>query len=459
MADEKKRRERFTLLTVLSVNLMTAVSGMAFAWSSPSVPKLQGHSGREFNPLARPATIQEISWITSLHNLGALCGPLVTGYVASKLGKKRTLLLFSLPQLIGNVILIFAREVVHFYAARFLLGMGTGCVFSIVPGFVAEVSDPANRGRASIILSLNIIASQLFLYVVGPYVTIGSLAMVSLVPSVLFLLLFGWFVPETPGYYVQRNKLQEAEQALLKSGRQLEELKGVIESVQESKLEVSWGEALKSLEVKRSLVISLGLMFFQQMNGHGCIGSYMQTIFDSTKTSWAGYKMVMIVGAVQLFVTLVITNIADKVARKKLLGLSYLGQLAAMIILGGYFYLQASNFDLANFFWLPVASVLVLLGSFKIGCGPISWTVASEVFPPSVKYYMNSLVAFQMTICGFLANLMFPLAVERFGMSWTVWGFSGVNGLAILFVVFVVPETKGKSLEEIQVMLREGRHR
>ncbi|KAG5864335.1 hypothetical protein JTB14_013320 [Gonioctena quinquepunctata] len=457
METQRKKRLWFSYFAATSVNFMTFVAGTGFAWSSPCVPKLTGAVDPAFNPLPHPATIHEISWITSLHNLGSLCGPLFTGYIASRLGKKRTLIMFSIPQVVSNVILIFANDVIHFYVSRFLLGMSTGCVFSIIPSYVAEITEPAHRGRTSMVSSLMVVSAQLFIWVVGPFVTIRTLAMLCLLPSALFLLIFGIYVPESPHYYVMHKQLEKAEEALIKSGADnvQNELKEIVGAVENSKTTFSFEEFRRSKAAKKSFVMSIALMFFQQFNGHPSIAAYQQTIFDSTKSESGGEKSVMIAGVVQLLSTLLTVKLVDRVGRKKLLVCSYSGLLASLSFLGVYFYLEGKKVNMDSFSWLPIVCVLLNVSSFKMGSGPISWTIVGEILPPNLRYYLNGTAAFAMTLFGFLCTLLFPIISSHLGMCWTLWTFSGIIVCALLFVIYIIPETKGKSLQEIQGMLNE----
>nr|XP_023017603.1 facilitated trehalose transporter Tret1-2 homolog [Leptinotarsa decemlineata] len=455
--ETKRKRLRFSYFAAASVNLMTFVAGYGFAWSSPCVPKLKEETDPAFNPLSHPASTLEISWITSLHHLGALCGPLFTGYISEKIGKKATLIMFSLPQVASNVMLIFANDVTHFYASRFLLGMGTGCVFSIIPSYVAEITETEHRGRTSMFLPLMVVSAQFLVWSIGPYVAISTLAMMCLVPSALFLIVFGLYVPESPYYFAKRNKLDEAEEALVKSGAEnvQSELKAILSSVQNSKIAFSFDDFRKSKAAKKSLIIALGLMFAQQFNGHPAIAAYQQTIFGSTKGSIGPEKSVMIAGFVQLLATLVTVKFVDTVGRKKLLLFSYSALLISVTGLGTYTYLQDKGLDLSAYSWIPISCVLLNMSSFKVGSGPISWTVIGEIFPPNFKYYLNGMAAFLMTLFGFFVTFMFPRISEILGMSFSLFLFAGIVAFAIVFIGYFVPETKGKSLQEIQNILHK----
>ncbi|XP_018571574.1 facilitated trehalose transporter Tret1-like [Anoplophora glabripennis] len=418
--------------------------------------------GPENNPLQRPTTVLEDSWITSLHSLGAAVCPLFIGPLANKYGRKNTMIIFSLPMLASNIILIFANTVSLFYIARFLIGVGTGCVFSVVPLYVAEISSVENRGFTSLFMSVTISFQQLVVYIIGPYVTIRNLAIISLIPSGLFLLTFGLFVPDSPYYFILVNKKENAINSLTRL-RQIsksyaeKEILDVINSVEQSKTKKSPREMFRSKIVLKCFLISSGLMFFQQFTGILAIIPYLQTIFDATNTSIPGEISVMIVGLVQLNTTALTSKIIDIIDRKKLLIASNMGVFLSLVSLGAYFFLLSNGSNVSKLNWLPISSILGYIICFNLGIGPIVWTIAGEIFPSDLKTYLNGLATFTNIMCGFTISMLFPNVSLFLGMAWSVWIFAICTALSIIFIALFVPETRGKTFLDIQVMLREGK--
>lgn len=441
---------------------MSMVCGIGYAWTSPALARLRGDLGPDNNPLHRPTTVLEDSWITSLHSLGAALCPLFVGLAANRYGRKITLIVFSLPMLASNVILVFADRVSLFYVARFLVGVGTGCVFSVVPLYVAEISTVENRGFTSLFLSVTITFQQLLVYIIGPYVTIRTLAVISLVPSVLFLLTFGLLVPESPYYFVLVNKKEEAINSLTRL-RQVsrsyaeKEILDIIHSVEQSKTNQSLREIVKSKIVRKCVFVSVGLMFFQQFAGILAIIPYLQTIFDATNTSIPGDLSVMMVGLMQFLSTALTSKVIDKVGRKMLLIASNVGVFLSLVSLGAYFYLQSRQFDVTRLYWLPISSIICYIICFNFGIGPVVWTIAGEIFPSDLKTYLNGIATFSNITCGFVISMLFPSVSLVLGMAWSVWIFAICTVSSIAFTALFVPETRGRTFLEIQCMLRDGK--
>ncbi|CAG9856937.1 unnamed protein product [Phyllotreta striolata] len=351
-------RINYSYFVAISVNFMAILAGVGFSWSSPCVPKLSGQTHPAHNPLDHPATIQQIAWITSLHNLGCIVAPLLCGPLTARLGKKRTLLVFAAPQLISNLILMVAKEVPHFYIARFLMGVGTGGATTLIQVYVVEVVPSSHRGRACSFTNWMVTLAQDFVFVLGPYVTIKTLAMVSLVPSITFFVVFGLFVPESPYYFASRRELKEAEAILVKTRRTdnvNEELEKIVRYLNEEKsVKFSLGAMVGSKGVRKSFALAVALIMFQQFAGVNCVFAYQQSILAESESSLPADKSVMVVALMQIIPMILITKLVDTWGRRKLMMLSYAGELVALVMFGGYFFLKSQGVDVSSVFWLPV---------------------------------------------------------------------------------------------------------
>ncbi|XP_057662053.1 facilitated trehalose transporter Tret1-like isoform X1 [Diorhabda carinulata] len=453
-----KGNNYFLYSSVISVNLLSFTANAGFPWTSPFLPKLNGHVDPDKNPIPYGISVLEESWITTMLNVGALCGPLCTGQISRKIGKKMTLLLFSIPVLISNIILIFANTVWHFYTSRFLLGVGVGCVYCIIPAYVAEISDVPNRGKMGMCMSVMNLISHMCVVCIGPYVTVRTFACMSLVPLILFIMIFITFIPESPYYLVSRNRMSEAENSL-KKFRQTSDVKHELveirNSVRETKIEGSLYDIFKTKVVLKGLILTVGLMLSQQLCGAQPLKAYQQEIFQSTGSNIPSEILVMIVGIFQFIPNILIVFIVDKVGRKILLLLSYFGLLISLVTIGMFFYFQEQNFDVGSILWVPVASSCLFMASMKLGAGPVAWSYVGEVFPSNLQIYMSSIVTFSMYFFGIIVTFIFPIMFNYIGMAWTFWIFAICTSASIVFIIFKVPEIKGKSFVDIQMLLKK----
>lgn len=333
----------------------------------------------------------------------------------------------------------------------------------MLPMYVAEVSEPHNRGTLGCFMSFFICSGILFAYVVGPFLNVQMFSLVCAVPPCVFLVLFTLFIPESPYYLVAKDDKEAAEASLKKlrskSGSSIQkELTEISTNVKESfanKANVT--DLFKSKGLFRGFAISMGLMFFQQTSGINVFLPYMQMIFDVSGTSIPSDLSTIFIGIVQI-ITLLITAVAvDKLGRRILLLSSASGSLIAQVALGLFFYLQTHNYDVSSLFWLPIASLLIFMICFNLGFASVTWAILGELFPPNVKAVASAFGCSMSMLMAFVTATFFPYLNGSIGMAWSFWLFGGCCAVGFVFVYFVVPETKGKSLQEIQVMLSEGK--
>lgn len=235
---------------------------------------------------------------------------------------------------------------------------------------------------------------------------------------------------------------------------------------------VSFSQAMSRTTTKRGLIISLGLMFFQQVSGINAVIFYTNDIFAAADTGIQATLATIIVGVMQVIATFVATVIVDRAGRRILLLISDSVMALCTLVLGIYFYLQDQNKDnVANLGWLPILSLCVFIVSFSIGFGPAPWILVGELFAPDVKGLAASLNGtfnwllgekrenllnlnyFILISTAFVITKTFVDLVNALGTGGAFWLFSGLSVLGTIFVFFVVPETKGKSLSEIQGIL------
>lgn len=387
----------------------------------------------------------------------------MTATIADRIGRKRTLQLFMIPGILCLVWMAFATDPLQFCVARFIQGMSYGSPYYVLPMYVGEVAEPHNRGTLGCFMSFFVCSGILFAYIVGPYLTVRTFSLVCAIPPCVFLALFSLFVPESPYYLVAKNDKAAAEASLkklrAKSDASIQkELIEITTNVKESfanKAKIT--DMFRSKGLFRGFVISMGLMFFHQSSGTNILIAYMQPIFSASGTSIPSDLSSILIGVVQI-ITLGITAVAVyKLGRRTLLLFSIFGSFMAHMALGYFFYLQASGYDVSGISWLPIASILTFIISFNLGFSPVCWAIMGELFPPNIKVIasifgctMNMVTAFSVTTC-------FPYLNEMLGMAWSFWLFGACCAGGFVFVYFVVPETKGKSLQDIQVMLNEGK--
>ncbi|XP_019758505.1 facilitated trehalose transporter Tret1-2 homolog [Dendroctonus ponderosae] len=456
---QSKGTSYFIYFAVFSVNLITFSAGGCWSWTSPILPKLNSPDPA-INPLPRPTTTFEDSWIASVMNLGAIVGPLAGGFCSERFGKKKALLILGLPIVISHLLCALAVNVHFFLAARFLIGIGAGTVFGVVPGYVGDIVEDRQRGVMGSMLGVFNCFGVLFMYLVGPFVSVQLFSLINLIAPILFYILFGFFVPESPYDLVKQGKEESAEISLMKlRGREVagdvqKELTYITESIDNSSGQPSTICSLfQNKALRKAMLISNGLMFFQQFSGICAVIGYMQTIFEMTGSSIPSIYSAILIGAVQLLSNIASSQLVEKAGRRVLLVVSHLFSAVSLITLGAYFFLMSSGFYVEEISWLPITSLILFIVAFNLGLANLPWVVLAELFPANMKSISATSTTFFSFTLSFVVTMGFPFATELLGMPGTFWTFSAVLVAGFLFCIALVPETKGRTSQEIQNLL------
>lgn len=400
---------------------------------------------------------EDSSWIGSLLTLGSAFGPFLFGYAVDKFGRKLTLISLGVPFLISSLILAFAKSIPWFYAARFLMGISVGGSFTIVPMYIAEIAEDSSRGALSSVMNVMMCFGELFSYGVGPYVSILVFNAVSATFPVIFMISFFFIAPESPFYLVLQKKDTLAEESLRKlrgvafnSTAELSVIKEEIAANQHGSI----ADLFRSKGLIKALIISISLVTFQQFSGITPILFYAETIFQSSDVNMNPEYAGIIIGGVQVVSSFITPLLIDKAGRKLLLYFSSIGMLVAEVLLGLYFYLEDKGDNVDNVPWLPIVSLIFYIIAYSIGLGPLPWTIIGELFPSNVKSFAASITTAFCWIIGFIITKFFTSVVERIGLGPSFWLFSAFCASSFFFTFIYVVETKGKSLKEIQEILK-----
>lgn len=448
--NKNEQNDTFLYFLVFINNLLMFLSGITLSWSSPVLPKLQDSSD---NPLGRIITESEASWIGSLPSLGACLGPLLLPYSMDRWGRKISILISSVPFIVAFTTLAFATDVNVYYFARFLSGTAMGSAFTVTPLYVVEVARSANRGLLASSVTCSIIGGILFCYCIGPYTSIMAFNLIFAAISVLFAVVFFFLAPETPYYLTYHNLEEKAKESLIRVRRHDKVEKELEEIKLHSKVEKG---SIKDLFTNRAgvkaFLLANGLYNLQQFSGINVILAYTQNIFSNSAEDMDEAIPPIICGLVQFVTSPVTPLLSDRLGRRKLLLFSITGVVLTNTAFGTYYYLDDRQ-DLSSVSWLPIALIVIYFIFFNSGFGSLPSVVISELFPHNVKSIGCSITNINYFLIGFLLQYFFSSFVSSIGTGGTFWLFAGVSLFTNLFVYFFLPETAGKTLQEIQDIL------
>ncbi len=398
------------------------------------------------------------SWVVSAVLAGGMAGPFISGPLTDYLGRKKINILASLIFVIGSVLTAVAPDVKVLIAGRLLLGLAIGIVASTVPLYIAELAPKEKRGRLVTFFQLAITLGILLSYVVG-YVFENqenawrSMFWTGFIPAaVLFAGMF--LVPESPRWLISKGREKEAMEVLnrLRDPEQARaewnETKAILHS--ESAGKGDW-KILFSKKLRIPLLIGIGIFCIQQFSGINAIIYYSTDIFKKLFDGPAATLATVGVGIVNSAATLFAIGFLDKLGRKPLLYTGLLGTAFCLGTVGLAFYLKDSLPPQVQQIML-VGGIYTYIIFFAISLGPLGWLLISEVYPLKIRGFASSMGSFNHWFFDFWVAFSFPrLAATGLGDNGGIFGiYMIVVLLGLLFARFIVFETKGMSLEDIE---------
>ncbi len=398
--------------------------------------------------------------VVSFLLVGAVTGALTGGPLSDRFGRRPITLLAALIFAVGAIAAALAPTVGILVLARFILGLGVGLASLIVPLYIAEIAPPDTRGGLVSLNQLMITIGILLSYIVGVLFTPIEgwrwMFGVAVIPAVI-LGIGMFFLPESPRWLVKNGKLDKARLVLARSRvesevetemQQMQEL----ERLEREQPQTGYKELLAPW-IRPALIIGIGLAVFQQITGINTVIYYAPTILEIVGFSAAGAiaATALGVGVVNVGFTILAVRIIDRVGRRPLLIIGLIGMTISLALLGLVFSLESTS---AAAGLLATICLALYIASFAISLGPIFWLMISEIYPLSIRGSAMSVAAICNWGSNFIVALTFPVLLAALGGAGAFWLFAAIGVVAWLFVFFMVPETKGRSLEEIEADLR-----
>jgi sugar porter (SP) family MFS transporter len=345
-------------------------------------------------------------------------------------------------------------------AGRIVVGVAIGVASFTTPLYIAEVSPVAIRGRLVSINQLALTAGIVISYLVD-YALAGAHAWrwmlgLAAVPGTI-LCLGMLMLPESPRWLVGRNATDAARKVLQRI-RGTNDVHAELEEMQRSLAVKSggWRDLLTPM-IRPALIVGVGLAVFQQITGINTVIYYAPMIFQFAgfKSASASILATVGVGLVNVVMTMVALLLVDRVGRRPLLLVGLAGMVAGLISLGLAFALPQVAGSLAG---IAAGSLMLYVGAFAVGLGPVFWLLISEIYPLQIRGLAMSVATAANWGANLLVALTFLTLIQMAGRAPTFWLYAVVGVGAWLFAWFFVPETKGKSLEEIEAHWQAGQH-
>jgi len=452
------------LLPVLAANIAALSSGLALGYSAVLLPQLEpdvhfsNSSGSSYKPFT--ADPEQGSWIASLFGLGAVFGGLVSALLGNKHGRRTSIMLFAVPDLLGWIMVASSQNLGMMLVGRFLAGFSAAGYSTNIQIYVAELSQPQHRGWLSGLTMPIMAIGVLTMYLVGSWLP-WHLAAATCIPVPCLLVYTLFFFWDSPYWYFQLGKdksaLSSLEQFRGKDAHVVSEVFQIQEQMRKVSATVEHGFTdgiklvWKEKKYLRPFLILNSLFLLMLFSGKFSIEFYAVHIFKDTGAHINEYLAAVIVAFIHLVGSLIFIPLVQRFSRKLLLILSSLVMGVSLILLGfSVYYLNHVKDTLFGFNFIPLISIIAYMLAAPLGLCSIPFMYIAEFYPTEVRSVLGGLTIAISNIELFLVVKTFPNLESLMGEHGVFWLYAGACFGAIIFTLSYIPETKDRPLEQVE---------
>lgn len=443
-------QKNFRIIYIAAV--ISALGGLLFGYDIGAISSSILFISEQFalSPLWQGVLVSSVS-------LGAIVGAVAGGILSDRLGRRYTLSLFSIIFSIGGICSAMAPMLFLLVVGRVLVGIGLGAISFVTPLYISEIAPVDKRGSLvflnQLALSTGLVISYPISYALSSTVEPWRWILAfSVVPaSILIVGILG--MPESPRWLINHNHMNRARKVLIQiSGaanvdQEISEIQTVLQQ-----RSGNWSELLQP-SIRPALFIGVSLAMLQQFTGINTIVYFTPTILQLSgfKSSSIAILATIGIGMINFLSTVLAIWLVDRVGRRPLLLCGILGMVVSLSILGLVFYLSQSP-DV-RMGWLTIASLMIYVSSFVIGLASVFWLLIAEIYPSKLRAKAMSIATVANWSASLITSISFLTLIQWFGKAGTFWLYGLIGMSTWLLVFFLVPETKGLTLEEIEIRL------
>jgi sugar porter (SP) family MFS transporter len=419
---------------------------------------------RDYFALGGSSGSLKLGWAVSCLGWGAMAGNLAAGSLSDRFGRRSVLLLTAVLFFVSSLTAALATHFPMFVAARICGGLGVGAAILTAPVYIAEIAPARIRGSLVSLSQLMIVIgisvsffSNYFLLSLGANSWRWMLGVQAVPAALYFSLLI--FVPESPRWLLSKGREQSA-LAALAAVHGPAAAHHELEIMQANLLKKSRHFGIRELltgRLKHIMIFGLGIAFFQQATGINAVFYYLPTIFASSGGELStSFAQSVLVGLVNVGMTFVAIWLIDRLGRRPLLGIGLAGTTLSLLTISWAFHAAhaalagSSSVSHEN---VVLIAIIAYVASFAISLGPVMWVLLSEIFPNEERAAAISIVGFWNSLVSASVTLVFPIELATWGPAGTFLGYGLLSAAGLLFILILAPETKGKTLEELEGIL------
>ncbi len=437
----------------MRIALVAALGGFLLGFDatviSGAVPFIRAYFG-----LAGSAHSLELGWTVSCLDWGAMAGNLCAGPLADRFGRRTVLQLTAAVFFASSLLAADAHAYLVLILARVLGGLAVGAAILLAPMYVTEIAPAERRGLLvatnQLMIVMGISASFFSNDLLLPMGASGWRAMlgVEAIPALVFFALL-LTVPESPRWLLARGRRLQALEAMraVHAEAAAAELQRIEPATPEAR--GAW-RTLFSARLRFAMIFAAGLAFFQQVTGINAVLYYLPTILAQAGGSLASaFRQSVLVGLINVAMTLVAMSLIDRVGRKPLLLVGGTGMAVALLTIAWAFRSTVGPGAAVAHPALVLAGIILFVASFAVSFGPVTWVMVAEIFPDRERAIALSAICFWNSLISASVTLLFTWELARWGAAATFLGYGLLAVAALVFVATLGPETRGRTLEEI----------